>query len=416
MPLNFKLSGFWSHRLRGCLCLAFLTAGSLGIATPATADVALTRADVESLLNRVEFIPRGRRVRPARLTDFLTLGDALRTAAASRAELRFNDGSLARVGERATFRFIPNTRNFRLSNGTVLLLIPPGQGRSTIQTPNAVTGIQGSALAVRYSEANDTTVIMALTENPDGLITVTNGDDGQEYGLRAGEMALVHQGVVKVYEFDLEHFYKTSSLVEGLGLADPDHESSESDPLSEVRNETLTALEEQGDFTAEAIINPDALSVEEARQTSDNAWIISNSPDNPLTEGITGPNRYSTVTSSGLVTSGPDTGTAVSPPTPAASTPKPAAAATPPAPVRPTSAASPTPAPGPTPTTPIPTTPTPTTPTPADPTPGVANPPVDPNPGSPAEPGVTPNPGGPASPAAGEGAPPITFPDKDGLE
>ncbi|MEO1068725.1 MAG: iron dicitrate transport regulator FecR, partial [Cyanobacteria bacterium J06638_6] len=93
----------------------------------------LTRADVETLHNRVEFIPRGRTPRAARVSDFLAVGDALRTARLSQADLRFNDGSLARVGERATFRFVPNTRNFRLTNGTVLLLIPPGRGRTNIQ-------------------------------------------------------------------------------------------------------------------------------------------------------------------------------------------------------------------------------------------------------------------------------------------
>ena len=100
---------------------------------PAEASVPLTRADVEALRNRVELI-RGRTARAARTSDVLAIGDVLRTAASAQADLRFNDGSLARVGEQATFQFVPNTRNFRLSNGTLLLLIPPGRGRTNIQT------------------------------------------------------------------------------------------------------------------------------------------------------------------------------------------------------------------------------------------------------------------------------------------
>ncbi|MGF1570012.1 MAG: FecR domain-containing protein [Nodosilinea sp.] len=221
---------------------AFLTVLAAGL--PARADVPLTRADVESILNRVEFIPRGRSARAARMSDFLGVGDALRTAAESRAQLRFNDGSLARVGERATFRFVPNTRNFRLSNGTMLLLIPPGRGRSTIQTPSAITGVQGSAVVVRYIEDRDLTVVMALTNNPAGPMTVTSTSCGSaegaggestncatEYSLYAGQMALVQDNRVDILEFDLPTFYQTSPLIEDLNLDQPDTESSQ-DPAT----------------------------------------------------------------------------------------------------------------------------------------------------------------------------------------
>ncbi|HEY9736668.1 MAG TPA: FecR domain-containing protein [Trichocoleus sp.] len=236
-----------------------LLASSLLPLSPAQADVALTRADVNAILNRVELLPRGRSARPARLSDYLGLGDALRTAAASRAELRFNDGSLARVGERATFRFTPNTRNFRLSNGTVLLLIPPGQGRTTIQTPNAVTGIQGSGLVVRYIPGQDLTLVMALTNNPAGPMTVTTQDGAQSSALYAGQMALVQPSGIEVVEFDLNGFYQTSDLIEGLGLSDENVESSTDDPLHAVRQETLEALSQQPPFSLQNAVLPAGL-------------------------------------------------------------------------------------------------------------------------------------------------------------
>lgn len=137
-----KVSARWYSLLLGAALI-------FGLPSSALAQSTLTWAKVERLRNRVHLIPNNRNARLARVADVMGVGDALRTASSSRAELRFNDGSLARVGEQATFRFTPNTRNFQLSNGTVLLLIPPGRGRTTIQTPNAVTGIQGSALFVR---------------------------------------------------------------------------------------------------------------------------------------------------------------------------------------------------------------------------------------------------------------------------
>ena len=137
-----KVSARWCSLILGASVI-------LGIPSAALAQTSLTWAKIERLRNRVHLIPSDDSARLARVADVMGVDDALRTAASARAELRFNDGSLARVGEQATFRFTPDTRNFQLSNGTVLLLIPPGRGRTTIQTPNAVTGIQGSALFVR---------------------------------------------------------------------------------------------------------------------------------------------------------------------------------------------------------------------------------------------------------------------------
>ena len=258
--------------------------GSAAISPPVAANVLLTRADIKALLNRVELLPRGRSSRPARLSDYLGLGDGLRTATASRAELRFNDGSLARLGEHAAFSFIPNTRTFSLSNGTVLLLIPPGQGRTTIRTPNAVTGIQGSALIVRHVEARDLTLVMALTNNPTGPMTITLNDQAQEVqevALSAGQMALVQQGTVQVVEFDLKAFYETSNLVDDLDLTD--ESQAENDALlAPVRREILEALHQQPGFSADSgVLDPSLIRPEAA---------VSSTPSLEQTVGLGDPN------------------------------------------------------------------------------------------------------------------------------
>ena len=272
------------------------------VALPAQASVPLTRADVEALRNRVEFIPRGRSARVASMRDILSVGDALRTAVSAQADLRFNDGSLARVGERATFRFVPNTRNFRLTNGTVLLLIPPGQGRTNIQTPSAVTGIQGSAVVVRYLPDRDLTVVMALTNNPAGPMTITTGSCAggdpnacvaSEYSLYGGQMALIQNNQVQVVEFDLPLFYQTSSLVEGLELDNPNAESPLGPALESVREETLEALEGQTAFESGVQLPPELLGLD-GSQSDGQDWNLSpaSAGVSPLTtlRGLLSPN------------------------------------------------------------------------------------------------------------------------------
>ena len=261
-----KVSARWCSLLLG-------TSFLLGTPGGAIAQTSLTWAKVESLRNRVHLIPSGNNARLARVSDVMSIGDALRTAASARAELRFNDGSLARVGEQATFRFTPDTRNFQLSNGTVLLLIPPGRGRTTIQTPNAVTGIQGSALFVRVrclaeltSEgycSSPVTFVGALTNNPAGAMVAYNESGSQQQPIHAGEMVIIENGIISQrLEFDLRTFYETSGLAAGLSLDSPTPPAELSDELQEVWQEIQDALELQGDFdnqgvAEEVVENPD---------------------------------------------------------------------------------------------------------------------------------------------------------------
>ncbi len=77
----------------------------------ANASTPLTRAVVKKLHNWVQLMPQNRPKRRARRSDRMNPGDGLATGRASLADLRFNDGSLARIGERAVFRFLPRNSN-----------------------------------------------------------------------------------------------------------------------------------------------------------------------------------------------------------------------------------------------------------------------------------------------------------------
>ncbi|MGA1626816.1 MAG: FecR domain-containing protein, partial [Prochlorothrix sp.] len=157
------------------------------------------------------------------------------------AELRFNDGSLARVGSQAVFWFVPNTRDLQLSNGTALMLIPPGQGRTRVRTPNVVAGIEGSALVVRFNPETETTSVISLTDSGIQVCMTASGDCQV---LEGGQVAAVDADGLQVYQLDLETFYATSGLVEGLDLdVPPPPEELATDPLAAVREETTAVLE-----------------------------------------------------------------------------------------------------------------------------------------------------------------------------
>ncbi|WP_373529720.1 FecR domain-containing protein [Nostoc sp.] len=216
----------------------------------------LTRAEIQNLHNRVQLIPRDNtKSRPARKSDAMTPGDGLSTGRASLADLRFNDGSLARVGEQALFQFLPKTREFKLLNGTVLLLIPPGQGQTRIRTPNAAAAIRGSALFVRYDQQTDTTIVGALTNSG---IEVSNKEASETQVLEAGQMVIIVKGKFQnLYDFDLRNFYETSEMVRELDLDRQSPEPTPEPAITSVQAETAAALEAQQPIEGEGVIeNP----------------------------------------------------------------------------------------------------------------------------------------------------------------
>ena len=201
------------------------------------APMPLTQATLRKVVKDVKIFLNQQPSRPAQINDRLGSGDALKTAQASRAELKFNDGTLAKVGEYATFRFTPNSRRFDLQNGTYLFLVPPGRGNTEIYTPNARAGVHGSALFIRYDAETDTTTMGALTNNPLGPMDITVGNQKQD--LYAGQMAVVIKNKIdRVETFDLRTFYNTSSLFKDVDLSDPE--------VRAVRLEISDALQLQG--------------------------------------------------------------------------------------------------------------------------------------------------------------------------
>ncbi|MBD2420537.1 FecR domain-containing protein, partial [Anabaena cylindrica FACHB-243] len=225
----------------------------------AKAITPLTKGEIQQLRNMVQLIPKNNSLtRPARKSDTINPGDALSTGRASLADLRFNDGSVARVGEQAVFRFLPQTRDFTLTNGTVLLLIPPGRGQTRIRTPNAAAAIRGSALFVRYNKESDTTIIGALTNSG---IEVANKEASQNVVLQAGQLMVVVQGEFQgLYDFDLKNFYDNSDLVRGFDLNRQNSTSIPDPELASIQAETIAALAAQKPITGQGLIdNPSFL-------------------------------------------------------------------------------------------------------------------------------------------------------------
>ena len=237
------------------LTLTLWSVLSLSPSKAFSGEAPFKRATVQSLRNQVRLLLKDQPPRPAKRLDIMIPGDALATARTASAELTFNDSTIARLGEQALFRFLPNVRDFRLDNGTLVLLIPPGLGGTRVRTPNAAAGIRGSALFVRYNPDTNTTLVGALTNSQ---IEVSNQDDSQKQVLKAGQMAVIVQGrIERVYDFDLNTFYETSELVKGLDLTRREAAANSNPAIAAVQAETAEAIRTQVPVIGQGILtNP----------------------------------------------------------------------------------------------------------------------------------------------------------------
>jgi len=323
------------------LCIALCSAALLA-PLPAQANTLLTKATLKRVQNKVD-LTKNNSVQPAKPADTMVPGNILQTYQSALADLKFNDNSMARIGQRAVFRFQPNTRSFDLKSGTALFLIRPGQGTTRVRTPNATAGIRGSALFVRYISANQSTMIGALT-NSDIEVVVPNcgasraqavdnleteADESSsncpKVVLKAGQMAVVYQGQLSVYPFDQRYFQETSPFFKDIDWNEA--------PVA-VKAEIDAALAGQPAFSKVAQENPVWLTAESQPPTP--MPVIQPNPAQPLVPA--GVDSVSPVDRP--VTGGFPTGT------PAIANPQPGPGVQPPTIITPP-AAGPGPAPGP---------------------------------------------------------------------
>jgi len=84
--------------------------------------------------------------RNAKVGDVVGGTRTLSTGKQSRAELLFNDNTVARLGANSTFSFKPGSRDIDLKSGFLLLHTPKGQGGAKISTPSAAASVLGTTI------------------------------------------------------------------------------------------------------------------------------------------------------------------------------------------------------------------------------------------------------------------------------
>ncbi len=152
----------------------------------------LSSATVSRIENQVSYgkvLGEKSEMRPAVANDVIGSSNFLLSETNSRAELRYEDGTIIRIGQNTIFTFEANNRVMNLKKGTFVFYVPKGKGGGTIKTQSFTAAITGT-----IGKVSDN--IIACVE---GEITIMPGDIKIPAGFFAQRD---EQGNIQVKPFD----------------------------------------------------------------------------------------------------------------------------------------------------------------------------------------------------------------------
>jgi FecR protein len=204
-PLSLLAKAMRHSSLLACLLLPFTSIDA----------TQLKEARVSQVIKDVNLLPGQAAPRPARVSDEVRNGTAVRTGVESRAELVFTDQTLARLGANTIFSFNEGTRNLQLGGGAMLLRVPKNAGGAQINTAAITAAITGTTVMLEF---HPNAYIKFIVLEGTGRI-FRNDRVGESVLVHAGQMLIVNpkgKGLPDPVDVDLDRLMKTSDLINGF--------------------------------------------------------------------------------------------------------------------------------------------------------------------------------------------------------
>lgn len=193
----------------GCCSILCLAVGlTSAIAGP------LQEARVTRIFNEVAVLAPNTSGRQAAVNDLIKEDIAIRTGKESRAELKYQDNTLVRLGAQTLFSFDPGSRNMDLGEGLILFQIPRGLGGAEIRTGAVTAAITGTTGFV--ARTGNTFKVILL----EGSLRVKLNDRMREsMEVKAGQMLFGRVDARslrgwKAVDVDVRRLMKTSKLLD----------------------------------------------------------------------------------------------------------------------------------------------------------------------------------------------------------
>lgn len=183
------------------------------IAIGSTTGAPLKEGEFTRVINDVKILPVESSPVPARTGDRITGRTAVSTGAQSRAELRFSDNTLTRLGANSVFRMDQSSRTVEVDKGVILLQVPKQMGGAKVRTAAVTAAVTGTTLMLEFTPDGFVKIIVI-----EGEVDVSLNERRNQFRtLVAGDMWLSRADDKKALpmpvQVDLERLKKTSKLL-----------------------------------------------------------------------------------------------------------------------------------------------------------------------------------------------------------
>lgn len=174
---------------------------------------ALREAELTRVVNDVKILPQQQQPVPAKIGDTVRGPAAVSTGAQSRAELRFQDNTITRLGANSIFTIDESSRTVDLEKGTILLQVPKKIGGlpTKIRTAAVTAAITGTTVMVEHLPDGYVKVIVL-----EGEVDIFLTDDPRTFRtIRPGDMIIMQADAPDIPEpvqVDLKRLKETSKL------------------------------------------------------------------------------------------------------------------------------------------------------------------------------------------------------------
>ena len=176
-------------------------------------------AHVTQVIRDVRLLASKTGARAAAVNDPVQEGQAVRTGGDSRAELTFTDRTITRLGANTVFTYGQGAKEFDLSSGAALIVVPKETGTVKINTAAATAAVTGfTALVESHAKALNKFMII---EGEACVKKLVNGTPtGPCTTLHAGDMLIIQPGTRgsgSTHKFDIKKTINSALLVTEFG-------------------------------------------------------------------------------------------------------------------------------------------------------------------------------------------------------
>lgn len=145
------------------------------------------------------------------------------TGAESRADLRFPDQTLTRLGANSRFTLRGQSRTLDLDRGVMMVQVPKKQGGAYIRAAGVTAAVTGTTVLIEYHPGGVVKLIVVEGE----CVLSLNSDRSQFQTLRSGQMITMQDGSTTIpgpQNIDLARLLQSSRLISANDPTQPNQQ------------------------------------------------------------------------------------------------------------------------------------------------------------------------------------------------